>query len=115
MNKLLLALAFALAGAPALAQLMPPGPATPPTVTPTPAPGLYVQVLDGMVNLSNNGGSQNFSAGQFGFVPSFTTPPIILPQNPGLQFNPPPVFNSSSGATPPSAPANSGNVDCIVR
>lgn len=80
------------------------------------SPGLYVQVLDGMINLSNSGGSQNFGAGQFGYTPSFSQPPIILPSNPGMQFSPPPVFSSSSGPQDPSAGAGpSGGVECEVR
>jgi len=78
------------------------------------APGLYVQVLDGMINLSNNGGSQNFAAGQFGFTPSFSQPPVVLPSNPGMQFSPPPSF-SSSAATPGPAGAGSSSTDCVVR
>lgn len=80
------------------------------------APGLYVHVIDGLINLSNKGGVQNFSAGQFGFTPSFQTPPVIVPQNPGLKFTPPPAFNSSlptSGSNP--APPKSNTVDCEVR
>jgi len=80
------------------------------------APGLYVQVLDGIINLSNKGGSQNFSAGQFGFAPSFNLPPVILPVNPGMQFTPPPSFSSNSG--PQGGTGNGGksnNVDCEVR
>lgn len=80
------------------------------------APGLYVQVLDGMVNLSNSAGQQNFSAGQFGYTPSFTQPPIILPKNPGMQFTPPPTFSSSNAqhGGGSSKPGDSG-VDCEVR
>lgn len=90
-----------------------PSKALPPT-PPSLAPGLYVQVIDGLINVTNKGGAQNFSAGQFGFVPSFKQPPVVLPRNPGIQFVPPPVFNSSTptaGSTPKPAAA----VDCIVR
>lgn len=80
-------------------------------------PGLYVQVLDGMINLSNQGGSQNFLSGQFGYSANRTMPPIILPNNPGMQFTPPPVFNSSiapqSGGN--AASGNGSEVDCEVR
>jgi hypothetical protein len=55
------------------------------------SPGLYVQVTDGLINVTNNGGTQNFAAGQFGFVPS-ALPPVIVPKNPGLVFVPPPPF-----------------------
>jgi hypothetical protein len=77
-------------------------------------PGLYVQVLDGMINVSNGGGSQNFTAGQFGFTGGFTQPPIILPNNPGLQFTPPPSFNNTGGSQNSNS-GKPGDVDCIVR
>lgn len=79
-------------------------------------PGLYVQVIDGLILLSNQGGTQQFSAGQFGFTPTFQQPPVILPQNPGLKFSPPPIFNSStpqSGSNSSSTKSNA--VDCEVR
>lgn len=80
------------------------------------APGLYVQVLDGMINLTNKGGTQNFSAGQFGYTSNFQQPPVVLPNNPGLKFTPPPSFNSSSGPQGGSGNAPGSNaVDCEVR
>jgi FecR protein len=88
------------------------------TVAPNAAglnPGLYVQVLDGAINLTNGGGTQNFTAGQFGFTPSFQQPPVILPANPGLQFTPPPSFTSTTGAAGGTSAAKPGNVDCQVR
>jgi hypothetical protein len=88
----------------------------PPSSGPSLAPGLYVQVIDGIINLSNSGGAQNFSAGQFGFTSSFNRPPIIVPNNPGLKFTPPPAFLQSSG--PVGGGSNSGSaadVDCEVR
>ena len=33
-------------------------------------PGLYVQVIDGLIHVTNPSGTQNFAAGQFGFTPS---------------------------------------------
>ncbi|WP_307732414.1 FecR family protein [Massilia sp. MB5] len=81
--------------------------------------GLYVQVVAGQINVSNGGGGLNFSAGQFGYVPSTTLPPIVLPANPGLQFTPPPAFSTAAN---PAAQANPGSdsgkgkaVDCEVR
>lgn len=80
------------------------------------APGLYVQVLDGMINLSNRGGSLNFSAGQFGYTPSLSVPPVVLPSNPGMQFTPPPTFSSTTGPQGGSGgQSGSGAVDCEVR
>lgn len=87
--------------------------------------GLYVQVIDGMIVLSNRGGSRQFSAGQFGYTSSIIRPPVIVPSNPGIRFNPPPTFNAPAGPTgspttgpnvpPPNQRSNSGDGDCIVR
>ena len=80
------------------------------------SPGLYVQVIDGLIHVTNPAGTANFAAGQFGFTPSFTQPPVIVPNNPGLQFNPPPAFNSSAAAkTTTSSTGKSNTVDCEVR
>jgi hypothetical protein len=80
------------------------------------APGLHVQVSDGMIVVTNQGGALNFAAGQFGFVPNPNQPPVLVPNNPGLKFSPPPVFNLS-GTTAPNgtSPADANTVDCIVR
>jgi hypothetical protein len=85
-----------------------------PTTSSNLNPGLYVQVLDGMINVTNGGGTQNFTAGQFGYTPSFTQPPVILPSNPGIQFTPPPSFSATSSQSNTSS-SNPGDVDCIVR
>ncbi|WP_346428559.1 hypothetical protein [Janthinobacterium agaricidamnosum] len=101
------------------------GPSTPALLTPVlsapassmpRAPGLYVQVLDGLINLTNPADTLNFSAGQFGYTPNFRQPPVVLPANPGIKFAPPPVFNSSMPPTASSTtPGKSNNVDCEVR
>ena len=78
-------------------------------------PGLYVQVIDGLINVTNKGGSTNFAAGQFGFTPSMTQMPAILPKNPGLQFAPPPAFNPPTGPSAGQSPPKSNTVDCEVR
>ena len=78
-------------------------------------PGLYVQVLDGAVTLSNQGGSQNFAAGQFGFTPSMPQPPVVVPKNPGMTFTPPPSFNSPVTPGQTSSGSKSNAVDCQVR
>jgi hypothetical protein len=87
--------------------------------TPVPgakSPGLYVQVLDGMIHLTNGGGSQSFTAGQFGYTASFIQPPVVLPANPGMQFTPPPSFSSSSAANPNTSGSGAAKtVDCEVR
>jgi hypothetical protein len=85
---------------------------------PTLTPGLHLQVTDGMIVVTNNGGAQNFAAGQFGFVPNLNQAPVIVPPNPTLQFAPPPSFLGGAGGPQAqaggSAPDKAG-VDCIVR
>ncbi len=97
-----------------LAQLKLPG--QPSGAPPQLAPGLYVSVIDGLINLTNKGGSLSFSAGQFGFTPSASKPPIVLPTNPGLKFSPPPTFTASSRTSGINNTAAKPNmVDCEVR
>jgi hypothetical protein len=93
--------------------------APPSSANPVPdlAPGLHVAVQEGMIVVTNAGGAQNFPAGQFGFVPSVQQPPIVVPQNPGLKFAPPPSFSGGAGGPLASqgAAAQQGGTDCIVR
>jgi len=77
-------------------------------------PGLYVQVLDGVIFLTNGGGTQNFTAGQFGFAPNFQQPPVILPTNPGIIFLTPPSFSALTGGAAGNG-GTTGDVDCTVR
>ena len=80
-------------------------------------PGLHLSVTDGAIIVTNGGGALGFQAGQFGYVPTLNQPPVIVPNNPGLQFTPPPTFT----ATGPTGPADGGKqvnpdtVDCEVR
>jgi len=95
-----------------------PSPA-PSSAAPVPplAPGLHVAVQEGMIVVTNAGGAQNFPAGQFGFVPNLHQPPIVVPQNPGLKFAPPPSFAANvPGPVASQGPAaQQGGTDCIVR
>jgi hypothetical protein len=68
-----------------------------------------------MIQLSNRGGVQQFAAGQFGYTASFIKPPVVLPNNPGIQFTPPPAFQSSTAPQGNSSSSKSKTVDCEVR
>ncbi|MES2077497.1 MAG: FecR family protein [Pseudomonadota bacterium] len=87
----------------------------PPAPTAGRAPGLYVQVLDGLIHVANPAGTSSFSAGQFGYTPSFRTPPVLLPVNPGIQFTPPAAFSQPTGPGTAGAGTKSNAVDCVVR
>lgn len=84
-------------------------------LTPPLPPGLYVQVIDGLINVANKGGSQTFAPGQFGFTPTPTQAPVIVPKNPSLQFTLPPAFSAPPRVSGTSSPSNSNAVDCVVR
>jgi hypothetical protein len=97
-------------------QAVKPGALAPPGLV----PGLHLQVTDGMIVVTNSGGSQGFQAGQFGYVPSVNQMPVIVPPHPNMQFVPPPAFS----VNPPTGPQASGagasssekqGVDCVVR
>lgn len=87
-----------------------------PSAAQTRAPGLYVQVIDGMIQMSNRGGASALSAGQFGYAASVSHAPVILPANPGMQFNAPPALtlNTASQGSESAAPT-ANDVDCEVR
>jgi hypothetical protein len=78
-------------------------------------PGLYVQVIDGLINVTNKGGSQNFAAGQFGFTPTPSQAPVFVPKDPGLQFTLPKAFSAPPPVSGSSSAPKSNAVDCEVR
>ena len=88
--------------------------ANPPTKPPALPAGLYVSVIDGAIIMSNRGGTQNFTAGQFGYTGSIVQPPVVVPANPGLKFTPPPAFNAAA-TTGGSSTSKANTVDCEVR
>ncbi len=99
--------------APPVPLMLAQGPQAPAALRP---PGLYVQVIDGLIQVSNPAGSQSFSAGQFGYTASIMKPPVVLPANPGIKFAPPPAFSSSTApGTGGAAAVKPGAVDCEVR
>lgn len=95
------------------------GPAVPGVAPKAPlAPGLHLSVSDGAIIVTNGAGSLGFQAGQFGYVPSQSLPPVLVPNNPGIQFMPPPSFNAGAAAGAGEAGNNIGKtnaVDCVVR
>jgi hypothetical protein len=75
-------------------------------------PGLHVFVNDGMIFLANQGGSVDFSAGQFGYVPNKSLPPTLVPRDPGMRFSPPPSFQTPYAT---DCRPSVDSVDCEVR
>lgn len=94
-----------------LAQVTPPAIKQPGAL----APGLYVSVIDGAINLTNKGGSMTFAAGQFGYTSNAFKPPVIVPANPGLKFTPPPTFAQTGGTSTSNGSNKAAAIDCEVR
>ncbi|SFU84198.1 hypothetical protein SAMN05216350_106106 [Polaromonas sp. YR568] len=118
LTSISLALLAALVSTATVAQInvpLPTGVTPKPGSTPPLPPGLYVQVIDGLISVTNKSGAQSFSAGQFGYTASPSQPPVVVPKNPALQFTPPPSFTSSTKVAATTTAAKSGAVDCEVR
>ena len=62
-----------------------------------PANGLHVDVSSGAIVMSNTAGSIQIGAGQFGFVPNPTTPPVIVPPQQGIQVTMPTSISQNKG------------------
>jgi len=80
-------------------------------------PGLYLAVSNGSVVITNTGGSPTtlqVKAGQYVYVQSPTTPPVVLPAKPEIPFNPPPSVGSSAAGKPANSQGG-GASDCQVR
>ena len=85
-------------------------------------PGLYLAVTDGQVVITNSAGVQTtipVVAGQYVYVQSPTTPPVVLPRPPELPpFNPPPVVGSGGsqgGQRGATGGGTGGGTDCEMR
>lgn len=72
------------------------------------AKGLYLDVTNGAINVSNQGGESDFTAGQFGYVLSNAIQPVLLPKDPGL----PPVSNEKTNVGN-SLGGPSGTPNCL--
>lgn len=82
-------------------------------------PGLYLAVTDGQVVITNSAGVQTtlqVKAGQYVYVASSTTPPVVLPSKPDIPFTPPPSVGSGfSGQQGGQGGSQGGGADCQVR
>lgn len=81
--------------------------------------GLYVQVYDGQVIVTNSAGSLGYFTGQFGYIRDLATPPATLPKDPGVKFAPPSSFSAApatqTGQAATTTSTEAKRVDCEVR
>ncbi len=78
-------------------------------------PGLHLHVQVGAILVNNNGGVHQFTAGQFGYTRNVGMSPVLVPNNPGLKFTPPPVFASINQNSLNNNQPKPESVDCEVR
>ena len=76
------------------------------------ADGLHVDVADGRIVVSSQGGSTEFSVGQFGFVASAASAPVQVPANRGIRVVLPP--QASSGVAPGKGVGKAGELECGI-
>jgi hypothetical protein len=75
--------------------------------------GLYLFVLEGIINVSNAAGTQNVAAGQYVYVQAANAIPTILPGNPGIDFTLP--ASIADAPKPGEGDAKKNDPGCIVR
>jgi hypothetical protein len=78
---------------------------------PTPPNGLHVDVADGQVILTNQGGTLTLGVGQFGYAPQSNVPPVSVPAAQGLKFTPPPSMSGPGGAL---GIGKAGGLECSI-
>jgi len=79
----------------------------------TPPNGLYIDVSQGRVLVSNPAGQQLLESGQFGFVLDIKTPPVPVPPALGVPVKMP--LSISRNVPPVPQSSNGKDVDCIVQ
>jgi len=81
----------------------------------TPLNGLYVDVSQGAVVLSNPSGMQVYQTGQFGYVANLQTPPVVIPPSQGVPVTMPPSISQNAGVGHSIGTGKTSDVDCVVR
>ncbi len=85
-----------------------------PTVTGKPPEnGLHLDVAAGAILVRNSAGQQQINTGQFGFVRSATTPPIIVPPQQGIQVTMPANISKNTGAG--RGVGKGGESECVAQ
>jgi hypothetical protein len=78
-----------------------------------PANGLHVDVSQGAIVLTNPSGQQVFIVGQFGYVASLNTLPVVLPPAQGVPVTMPPSISQNVPSSQTIGKSNT--VSCMVQ
>ena len=77
-----------------------------------PENGLHVDVADGRIVVTSQGGSLELAVGEFGFVASALAAPVQVPANRGVRVLLP--AQASSGAVPGRGFGSAGDLECAI-
>ncbi|MBF0219526.1 MAG: FecR domain-containing protein [Gammaproteobacteria bacterium] len=80
----------------------------------TPDSGLHIDVAVGAVILTNRGGEQLLSAGEFGYVRDLLTPPVIVPPNQGIRVTMPQNISKNNAIGRSVGQSQSNEAECSI-
>lgn len=80
----------------------------------SPADGLHIDVVEGVILASNSVGQQVIGAGQFAYVQSKTTPPTLVPASQGIRVTMPSSI-SQNAAEGRSVGDSRQSADCTLQ
>ncbi len=78
-----------------------------------PENGLHLDVADGAIVVRNTAGQQVITSGQFGFVQSANTPPVVVPPSQGIQVTMPTSISQNKASGRGVGKANEN--ECAVQ
>ncbi len=78
----------------------------------TPANGLHIDVADGRIVVTSQGGSIELAIGQFGYVAASASAPVQMPVNQGIRVLLPP--QATSATTPGRGVGKAGALECAI-
>jgi hypothetical protein len=73
--------------------------------------GLYLYVIDGTISVTNKAGSRDVHMGQYAYVANADTSPVILSENPGIDYTLP----AAIGDSPREGGTEKVDPGCAVR
>ena len=87
-----------------------------PTVGGTAPPdGLHVDVAKGAIELTNSGGAVLVNAGEFGYVMTRTSVPILVPPERGVQVTMPPSISQNKNSSVGGMAKGGAETQCVAQ
>ena len=77
--------------------------------------GLYLDVVQGAILVTNEAGSKIISAGQFGFVRDRETPPVVVPAQQGIQVTMPAGISQNQAGDDAGKLMTADEAKCVAQ